>query len=106
MHSLQADWLRDGAEAFERLVPEADGGIEAETDWIASTRVAPLYNGLEAPHNFLPVYPADRAGSPQRYASSAASALGYPGTKAYVRSLACSSFGRAIHVVFVGSYCR
>ena len=44
--------------------------------------------------------------SPQRYASSAASALGYPGTKAYVRSLAGSSFGRAIHVVFVGSYCR
>jgi hypothetical protein len=44
--------------------------------------------------------------SPQRYASSAASALGYPGTKAYIRSLAGSSFGRAIHVGFVGSYCR
>ena len=54
----------------------------------------------------LPVYQADRAGSPQRYASSAASALGYPGTKAYVRSLAGSSFGRAIHVGFVGSYCQ
>jgi hypothetical protein len=43
--ALQADWLRDGPDAFEWLVLEADGSFEAETYWIASTPATLLYNG-------------------------------------------------------------
>jgi GIY-YIG catalytic domain len=46
---LQADWFRDGPDAFEWLVLEADGSFEAENDWITSTPVALLYNYVLEP---------------------------------------------------------